>query len=143
MKTAEEEVKEEGRRQASQHPQDLKKQIDQAVGGWKNGRFYRHLIQDEWPTLKNYGDESDAYGLINPSLYSNCGVYEKDFFQPRDQYEIRRIFDGIGVEMTSNAFEKIWEQASTRHPNGLVSVESFRGIMDEVNAQKLVETQVS
>ena len=23
--------------------------------------------------------------------------------------------------MTTNAFEKIWEQASTRHPNGLVN----------------------
>lgn len=37
---------------------------------------------------QNYGDESDAYGLINPSIYSNHGVYEKDFFQPRDQYEV-------------------------------------------------------
>lgn len=38
--------------------------------------------------LQNYGDESDAYGLINPSIYSNRGVYEKDFFKPRDQYEV-------------------------------------------------------
>lgn len=37
---------------------------------------------------QNYGDESDAYGLINPSIYSNRGVYEKDFFKPRDQYEV-------------------------------------------------------
>jgi len=44
--------------------------------------------------------------------------------------------------MTTDVFEKIWETASTRHPNGLVSVESFRGIMDEVNAQKLAEAQV-
>ena len=35
-------------------------------------------------------------------------------------FQIRRIFDGIGVEMTTDAFEKIWEQASTRHPAGLV-----------------------
>ena len=40
-------------------------------------------------TLQNYGDESDAYGLINPSIYSNHGVHEKDFFQPRDQYEVK------------------------------------------------------
>lgn len=38
--------------------------------------------------IQNYGDESDAYGLMNPSIYSNRGVYEKDFFQPRDQYEV-------------------------------------------------------
>jgi len=35
-------------------------------------------------------------------------------------FQIRRIFDGIGVEMTTDVFEKIWETASTRHPNGLV-----------------------
>ena len=40
---------------------------------------------------QNYGDESDAYGLINPSIYSNRGVYEKDFFHPRDQYEVINI----------------------------------------------------
>jgi len=45
--------------------------------------------------LQNYGDESDAYGLINPSIYSNHGVYEKDFFQPRDQYEVRSKYSCI------------------------------------------------
>jgi len=45
--------------------------------------------------LQNYGDESDAYGLINPSIYSNHGVYEKDFFQPRDQYEVRTKYSCI------------------------------------------------
>ena len=38
--------------------------------------------------VKNYGDESDAHGLINPSVYSNKGVYEKDFFQPRDPNQV-------------------------------------------------------
>ncbi|KAL9958296.1 hypothetical protein ACROYT_G035296 [Oculina patagonica] len=166
--TAEEGVKEEEQKTGESTPTRLQKQIDQAVGGWKTsssqfndvtGRIRTSgwrsygvpTIRSDLPApntrrvadTKNYGDESDAYGLINPSIYSNRGVYEKDFFQPRDQYEIRRIFDGIGVEMTTNAFEKIWEQASTRHPNGLVSVEAFRGVMDEVNAQKLVESQVS
>ena len=37
---------------------------------------------------KNYGDESDAYGLINPSVYSNRGIYEKDFFRGRPQSEV-------------------------------------------------------
>ena len=38
---------------------------------------------------KNYGDESDAYGLMYPSLYSNHGVYEADFFEPRTPEEVR------------------------------------------------------
>ena len=41
--------------------------------------------------LQNYGDESDAYGLINPNIYSNHGVYEKDFFLPRDHHEVTVI----------------------------------------------------
>ena len=37
---------------------------------------------------KNYGDESDAYGLLNPSIYTNRGVYEKDFLIPRQKEEV-------------------------------------------------------
>ena len=37
---------------------------------------------------KNYGDESDAYGLVNPSLFSTHGVYEKDFLLPRSREEV-------------------------------------------------------
>ena len=40
-------------------------------------------------SLQNYGDESDAYGLMYPSLYSNSGVYESDFFEPRSEAEVR------------------------------------------------------
>ena len=36
----------------------------------------------------NYGDESDAYGLTNPSIYSSKGVYEKDFLMPRNKEEV-------------------------------------------------------
>ena len=39
--------------------------------------------------MQNYGDESDAYGLMYPSLYSNKGVYEQDFFMPRSQEEVK------------------------------------------------------
>lgn len=161
-------LQEDEQKTAASTPTRLKKQIDQAVGGWKTSSSQFNDVTGKirttgWraygvPTVRsdlpapntrrvadhtNYGDESDAYGLINPSIYSNHGVYEKDFFSSRDQYEIRRIFDGIGVEMTSDAFEKIWEEASTRHPTGLVSIETFRGVMDEVNAKKLVETQMA
>lgn len=62
--------------------------------------------------FQNYGDESDAYGLINPSIYSNLGVYEKDFFQPRDQYEvIKASFKWISWTMlfiTKGAFDWLY-----------------------------------
>ena len=37
---------------------------------------------------KNYGDESDAYGLVNPSVFSLRGVHEKDFLIPRSKQEV-------------------------------------------------------
>jgi len=36
----------------------------------------------------NYGDESDAYGLVNPSMPSSKGVYERDFFEARPRDEV-------------------------------------------------------
>jgi len=84
----------------------------------------------------NYGDESDAYGLINPSIYSNYGVFEEDFFKKRDPHVMRRIFDSIGVEMTNDTFQQLWERARNNTPNGEVSVESFRNILDEKLAEE-------
>lgn len=37
---------------------------------------------------QNYGDESDARGLVNPNVYANVGVYEQDFFQARPQEQV-------------------------------------------------------
>jgi len=79
----------------------------------------------------NYGDESDSYGLINPSIYSNFGVYEEDFFKSRDETDIRRIFDSIGVEMTNEVFQQIWNKAKESASEGQVSVETFRNVLDE------------
>ncbi|KXJ08719.1 EF-hand domain-containing family member B [Exaiptasia diaphana] len=146
--------------------QSLSQQIDKAVGGWKKSSSQIRatvggIQTNNWraygvPTIRsdlaaprirrvgdrtNYGDESDAYGLINPSLYSNHGVYEKDFFQPRDRLEMRRIIDGIGVEMTPETFDEIWNIATTNSPQGLVSVESFRNVMDEASAPKVLQSQ--
>jgi hypothetical protein len=42
---------------------------------------------------QNYGDESDAYGLINPSVYSKHGVHEKDFFQHRSPNEVQYLYN--------------------------------------------------
>ncbi|XP_039252366.2 EF-hand domain-containing family member B-like [Styela clava] len=87
----------------------------------------------------NYGDESDAYGLISPSMYSQRGVYETDFFQPRSREELRRIFANIGVEITAEMFEKLWNAAQHRDPRGKgeVSVETFRSTLDDVQANAI------
>ena len=69
---------------------------------------------------QNYGDESDAYGVIHPSVYANRGVYEKDFFQPRSESEIQAVFEKIGVSLSPEVFKELWEEASRRHPEGKV-----------------------
>lgn len=43
---------------------------------------------------KNYGDESDAYGLVNPSIFSRRGVQEKDFLLPRTKEEVSFYIPG-------------------------------------------------
>jgi hypothetical protein len=39
---------------------------------------------------KNYGDESDAYGLTNPSIFSRHGVFERDFLRSRTKEEVNK-----------------------------------------------------
>lgn len=36
----------------------------------------------------NYGDEANAYALLFPSVFSQKGVYENDFFKTRPKAEV-------------------------------------------------------
>lgn len=87
----------------------------------------------------NYGDESDAYGLVNPSIYSQRGVYETDFFMSRSKDEMKRILENIGVNMTPEMFESIWQIAEEKDPQGKkeVSVEVFRNVLDNIQAHAI------
>ena len=76
--------------------------------------------------FQNYGDESDAYGVVHPSIYSNRGIYEKDFFQSRSESEIMTVFENIGVSLPPEVFKQLWDEASKRHPNGEVDSTIFR-----------------
>ncbi|XP_038047870.1 EF-hand domain-containing family member B-like [Patiria miniata] len=151
--------------QAAEDVERLNKQIDQSIGehrtsasminavvGGVSTKDYRMYgiptIRSDLsaPRIKrisdnkNYGDESDAFGLINPSMYSNRGVYEKDFFQARPQTQIKDIFTSVGVQMDNDTFQKLWEIATSRSDKGQVSVESFRSVLDEVQASQCVES---
>lgn len=87
-------------------------------GGGEGGNF------DGLPALllQNYGDESDSGVLMYPSIYSNHGVYEEDFFKPHPPEKIRDIFKEIGVEMSTDVFEELWAKAAERDPKGLGEV---------------------
>ena len=143
----------------------LLKQIDRAIGNhFTTNTVYDHTLPykaslnirktNGIPTVRtdlpaprirrlsdrvNYGDESDAFGLIHPSVFSTHGVYDRDFFQPRSRDEIRSIFEAIGVKMSDETFEKIWNLAVewshsqlTKNKKNQVCVEAFRSILDSV-----------
>ncbi|NXN63532.1 EFHB protein, partial [Himantopus himantopus] len=79
----------------------------------------------------NYGDEGNAYALLFPSVFSQKGVYERDFFKTRPKAEIAQIFRNIGVNISDERFEEIWKQACLKHQKDEVCVESIRNVLDE------------
>ena len=60
--------------------------------------------------------------MVHPSVYATRGVYEKDFFQPRSQSDIKAVFENIGVSLSPEVFKELWEEASRRHPEGKVII---------------------
>lgn len=79
----------------------------------------------------NYGDESDVWGLIQPSIFSSHGVYERDLLAPRTKQEIFDIFTKIGVKMECSMFDCLYDMAAKQSPKGQVSVDSFRHLLDQ------------
>ena len=55
-----------------------------------------------------------------PSIYSNHGVYEEDFFRPHPPEILREIFKNIGVQMSDEMFQEVWELAAKQNPKGEV-----------------------
>lgn len=91
-----------------------------------------NLHQHFHSNIQNYGDESDSYGLIYPSIYSNKGVYEEDFFKPRTSNQIKAIFESIGVSMTPEVFQELWKEAARRDPRGQVGKISILYVLHNV-----------
>ncbi|PVD37746.1 hypothetical protein C0Q70_00347 [Pomacea canaliculata] len=146
-------------------PRRLQKQIDHAIGqhhtsaGMINAvvgpdgidtRFFRTYgipsIRADLPAprlrrlndMLNYGDESSAYGLTNPSIYSQHGVYEKELLIPRTSEELKEIFGSMNVHMTGDIFETLYKEIASQHPKGHVSVEAFRNALDEFVTAQIV-----
>ena len=44
--------------------------------------------------------------------------------------------------MTLDDFDRIYKMASQRHPSGLVTVESFRNVLDECQALELQRKEI-
>ncbi|XP_010014793.1 PREDICTED: EF-hand domain-containing family member B, partial [Nestor notabilis] len=78
----------------------------------------------------NYGDDASAYALLFPSVFSQKGVYEKDFLKTRPKAEIAGILRNIGVNISDARFDEIWQQASMKHQKEEVCVESIKNVLD-------------
>ncbi|NWX18574.1 EFHB protein, partial [Aegotheles bennettii] len=81
----------------------------------------------------NYGDEANAYALLFPSVFSQKGVYERDFFKTRPKAEIAQILRNTGVNISDERFEDIWKQACMKHQREEACVESIRNMLNEIH----------
>ncbi|NXX83725.1 EFHB protein, partial [Urocolius indicus] len=81
----------------------------------------------------NYGDQANAYALLFPSVFSQKGVYERDFFKARPKAEIAQILCNIGMKVSDERFEEIWKQACMKHQKEEVCEESIRNVLDEIH----------
>ncbi|XP_069586073.1 EF-hand domain-containing family member B [Ranitomeya imitator] len=116
--------------------------INATIGGPSSSCFETHGIPSIRTDLApprfrkisdrtNYGDESNAFGLLCPSIFTQHMVYERDIFKSRTKEEMAQILHTIGVTMPDNTFEELWKLAEKRHPKGEVSVETMRTVLDD------------
>nr|XP_010973668.2 EF-hand domain-containing family member B isoform X2 [Camelus dromedarius] len=80
----------------------------------------------------NYGEDGNAYSLLHPTIFSQKGVFERDFFKTRSKKEIAEILCNIGVKLSDDEFENVWNLASKKHHRGEVCVENIRNVLDEL-----------
>ncbi|KAM5315265.1 EF-hand domain-containing family member B [Glossophaga mutica] len=80
----------------------------------------------------DYGEEGNAYSLLHPSIFGQKGVFERDFFQSRSKKEIAQILCNIGVKLSDEEFENVWNLASKKHHRGEVCIENIRNALDEL-----------
>lgn len=106
----------------------------------KNRTFGVPSIRTDLPAPKfrrvadnqNFGDEGNALSLVNPSIYGQNGLAPRDFLETRPRAEIRSIFENMGTRIDDADFEKAWTQAACSHPQGSVSIETFRAAVETV-----------
>ncbi|KAM6177384.1 EF-hand domain-containing family member B [Erethizon dorsatum] len=83
----------------------------------------------------NYGEEGNAYSLLHPTIFAQKGVFERDFFKNRSKEEIAEILCNIGVKLSEEEFENVWNLASKKHHRGEVCVENIRNVLDELQRE--------
>ena len=83
---------------------------------------------------QNFGQDVPMSMLLNPPAYSDRGVTNEDFVDPRSRSEIREIFERIGEPLTDHEFEQICRRAEDTVglcPRGKICLEEFRRCLNE------------
>nr|XP_033786560.1 EF-hand domain-containing family member B isoform X2 [Geotrypetes seraphini] len=134
--------------QARNHFRTTSSAINGVVGGFPTARYKMGgipSIRTDIPVPRvrrlndktSYGDEANAFGLLSPSVFSQKGIHESDFFESRSKEEVAEIFRNVGVNIPDDTFETVWKLAAQRHPKREVCVETFRNVLDEIQASSL------
>ena len=88
----------------------------------------------------NWGDETDAKGLIFPNKYDFDGLHLDTFKAKRSLAEIKIVFDRMGAGLTDQDYDRLANLAVSE--TGILSVDSFRHAMnnaDQLEAQQAAE----
>ncbi|NXH21121.1 EFHB protein, partial [Bucco capensis] len=80
----------------------------------------------------NYGDQDSAYALLFPSVFSQRGVNERDFFKTRSKAEIAQLLRNTDMNISDERFEEIWKQACVKHQKDEVCLEKIKNILHEI-----------
>ncbi|XP_012660236.1 EF-hand domain-containing family member B [Otolemur garnettii] len=91
----------------------------------------------------NYGEDGNAYSLLHPTIFAQKGVFERDFFKARPKEEIAEILRNIGVTLSDEEFENVWNLASKKHHRGEVCIENIRNVLDELQHADKVKCETS
>jgi len=86
----------------------------------------------------NYGDEPEAVDLLFPSTFTEVGVEESDFQQPRDRETIKNLFESIGYSYKIGKFNAMYNKAKEicNSPNDMVSCRAFMTAVQMLHDQQ-------
>ena len=86
----------------------------------------------------NYGDEPEAVDLLFPSTFTEVGIEESDFQQPRDRATVKVLFESIGYSYKIGKFNAMYNKAKEicNSPNDMVSVRAFMTAVQMLHDQQ-------
>mmetsp|Transcript_27690 Transcript_27690/g.35799 ORF Transcript_27690/g.35799 Transcript_27690/m.35799 type:complete len:434 (+) Transcript_27690:157-1458(+) len=81
---------------------------------------------------QNYGDDVNARFLIQPGEFSNMGIQDEDFFQPRNRQEIEELFQNAGiVDFEGTILDALWKDCCNGDLEGSASIQQYQLVLND------------